>query len=165
MMLRAKFQLLNRFLTIPLHLCCSSAPPRFAHETISMRSAQSCDFCAENCSCSGQHLYKSCPFCTSNLVHSIPMQRNPTFSKCFRYCCISTKVLLSIRRVPTFRANAGTSIAIDQICVNKKETTSGFEKWDIPSASITSILHEFPFTACAPPDSGPRPDQVLGGTP
>ena len=99
MMLRAKFQLLNRVLTILLHLCCSSAPPRFAHETISMCSAQSCDFWAENCSCSGQDLYKSRPFCTSNLVHSIPMQRNPTIptsSKFFRYCCICTKVLLSL---------------------------------------------------------------------
>ena len=132
MMLRANFQLLNRILTILLHLCCSSIwprGPRLAHDSTFMRSAQSCDVFAGKCCCSSKHLHKDYyPFFTSYLVLSIPIQRNPTLNKYFSDCSISTKVLLSTRRVPTLRANSGTSIAIDRICDYTKETVSGFAK-------------------------------------
>ena len=86
MMLHINFELLNRILTILLNLCCS-------HDSTFMRSAQSCDVYAEKCCCSCKHLHKDYPFCTSYLVHSLRIERNPTLNKCFCDCCISTKVL------------------------------------------------------------------------
>jgi hypothetical protein len=44
----ANFQSLIPILTILLHLCCRWPQPRFAHYPTFMRSAQSCDFYAEN---------------------------------------------------------------------------------------------------------------------
>ncbi len=128
LMLFANIQLLVPILTILLHLCCRRPPPRLAHNPTFMRSAQSCDFYAESFCCSGKHQYKSNPFRSCDLVYYIPLQRNPALNKC---CClrgISPKVLLStcLLLTVTVRANAGTSIAIDQICDNTKETTSGF---------------------------------------
>ena len=58
-MLHTNFQLLNRILTILLHLCCSSASPRVAHDSTFMRPALFCDFWAEKSCCSGLLLYKS----------------------------------------------------------------------------------------------------------
>ena len=97
-------------------------------------------FMGGNVCCSGKHLHKGYLIRTSYLVHSIPIQRNRTLDKYFGDCCISKKVLLSTRRVtrPTFRANAGTSISIDQIwdTSNTKETAPGFKKFEKFALSI-----------------------------
>ena len=87
----AKFQLLITIITILLHLCCRWPPPRLAHDPTFMRSAQSCDFYAEKCCCSGKHQYKSYPFRSCYLVNSIPFQRNPSLNKCRRLRGISQK--------------------------------------------------------------------------
>ncbi len=58
-MLHTNFQVLNRILTILLHLGCSSASPRVAHDSTFMRSALFCDFWTEKICCSVKLLYES----------------------------------------------------------------------------------------------------------
>jgi hypothetical protein len=121
----ADFQLLIPILTILLHLCCRWPPPRFAHVPTLMHSAQSCYFHAEKCCCSGKHQYKSNPFRSCDLVHYSTLERNPSLNKCCHLRGISPKVLLSTRCLLTVCANYGTRLAIDQVCENTMETTSG----------------------------------------
>jgi len=45
----ANFQLLNRILTILLHLCCSSASPRLVHDSTFIGPALFRDFYGKNC--------------------------------------------------------------------------------------------------------------------
>ena len=142
MMLRAEFQLLNWFLTILLHLCCSSAPSRL-HDSTFMRSAQSESvlwFLWWKVL-----LFRQTPRQILSVLHD-------WFSSIHSYHRILCKEILHWVGFPTIaaypqsvalyspraRANAGTTIAMDRICDNTKETASGFEKWYIPSASITT---------------------------
>ena len=164
-MLRANFQLLIPILTILLHLCCSWPPPRLAHDSTFMSYVQFYESASRKLQCYIKDLHKSRLLHTIIRVHSILRSSTSSITKCCRLCGKCTKVMLATVGNATFPANAVTSIDIHHICDNTKETASGFAKRDIPCASFSSILHWLPFTACTPPDRGPRPVQFLSRTP
>ena len=69
----------NRILTILLHLCCRSAPPRLAHASTFKLSVLSCDFHAENWCFSCKLLYKLKFFRTCHLFLSFSRKRISPF--------------------------------------------------------------------------------------
>ncbi len=75
----SNFQLLNRLLTILLHLCCSLAPPRLVHASAFKHSDLSWNFHAENWWCSCKLLYKLKLFSTFLLFLSFCRKRISPF--------------------------------------------------------------------------------------
>ena len=111
--LRTNFQLLNRILTILLHLCCSSASPRVAHDSTIMRSDHFCDCNADKSFCSGKHLYKSKLLSTFLAFESLSRRRNCSMKSAAARADLSQKccILLSgIQRLVQMLAMALASV-------------------------------------------------------
>ena len=120
-MLCANFQLLIPILTILLHLCCRWPPPRLAHDPTFMRSAQSCDFYAQKCCCSGKHQYTSNPICSCDLVYFHSLQRNPSLNKCLRLRGISQKCFFLLVACSQFVQMLALALTLIKSVIIKRE--------------------------------------------
>ncbi len=136
--LRAKLQLLNRILTILLHLCCSSAPTRLADASTFKHSVLSWNFHAENWCCSCKLLYKMKLFRTCHLFLSFCRKRIRPF-KSASASGKKRKVPLSTFGESTFRSNAGNSIGVHEGHSNTTKTERE-NQYPVRSRKLCTLL-------------------------